>query len=251
MRYSDNENRMTAVLRVLATFIAAQLGGILLWWMFGGLGEGFGFRLLMHIICTLLTNTVAFVLICGGVRLPKRRKEYSHFEPAAFFFSAVFIACAAAMLWKMIFVNENSESTSSYSGIQLILYIGYTVILVPIAEEIAFRGAALSRLSAVFGMNSAALISALFFAAYHMDIIVFAYTFVLGYFLAVLAQRSGSLVPCMVVHAANNLLTLAVGYSDSLSKVVNIALPVLGAAAIAWLIITNRVCRSTTDEDKL
>ncbi|MBE6901832.1 MAG: CPBP family intramembrane metalloprotease [Ruminococcaceae bacterium] len=244
--------RTSAVLRVFAAFAAAQAGGLALYWLISGLGEGFRYGLFMNILCSLGVNVVAFTLICGGVHLPERNKRYSRLEPFAIFFAALLIACIAAMLSRALLASEQGGSSASEKdSIDLLLYYGYSIILAPLAEELAFRGAALSKLSRVLGENASALISAALFAAYHMDLSVFAYTFVLGFFLAILAQRSGKLLPCILVHAANNALTHAVGYSAALSKTINIAVPILGIAALSWLILTGRLFGKAEHTDDL
>jgi membrane protease YdiL (CAAX protease family) len=92
-------------------------------------------------------------------------------------------------LFKLVFPQDNSAGSVPEGG-DLLLYAAYTLVLAPVTEELAFRGAVLSRLARSFGANSAALVSAVFFAAYHLDVSQMLYTFVLGYFLALLAQRS-------------------------------------------------------------
>lgn len=243
--------RTSAVLRVFAAFAAAQAGGLALYWLIGGLGEGFRYGLFMNVLCSLGVNVAAFLPICGGIHLPERSRRYSRLEPFAFFFAALLVACIAAMLSKALLPENGGASAAEKDSVDMLLYYGYSVILAPLAEELSFRGAALSRLSSVFGENTAAVISAAFFAAYHMDVSVFLYTFALGFFLAILAQRCGKLLPCILVHAANNALTHAVGYSEVLSKTVNIAVPILGIAALSWLILTGRLFGKAERSDKL
>ncbi|MGN0687128.1 MAG: lysostaphin resistance A-like protein [Oscillospiraceae bacterium] len=237
-----NDTKITAVLRVAAAFSAAQFGGIFLAWLLRGFASGYVYNLLLNVVAVLLVNAAAYLIFCGRIRLPERRENYSHAEPFAFFFAALLTACVAALVSNAL-IGEGTGGASSGAAKphELVLYIIYTAVLAPAAEEAAFRGAALSRLTDVFGENGAAVISALFFAAYHMDIEAFAYTFALGFFLAVLAQRSGSVLPCILAHAANNLLTAGVAYSDVLSAAVNICTPVLGIASISWLILTGRL----------
>ncbi len=236
------KDRFSALLCVVAAFFTAQLGGIALLWLLRGCGSGFLFNLMMNIVCILGVNVLVFALFCKGIHLPQKKENYSPLEPFAFFFAALLFACVASLLSKAIIPPEAAEGTgSSKSMAEYALYLCYSLVLAPIAEESAFRGAALSKLSSVFGENSAAVGSALLFAAYHMDIRVFAYMFALGFFLAILAQRSGSLLPCIIAHAANNMLTVAVGFSDVISSAVNIAVPILGVAALAWLILTGRL----------
>lgn len=236
------KDKCTALLCVAAAFAAAQSGGALLIWIFGSIDTSFEYNILLNIVCVLCVNAAAFMLVCGRIKLPERSGSYSRFEPFAFGFAAVFAACTAAMLSGLLFRSQtDAGNIKLYEGGQLGLYAVYTVVLAPIAEELAFRGAALSRLSKAFGKYGAAAVSALLFALYHWDVTVLAYTFVLGFFLAVIAWRSGSVLPSIIVHAVNNLLTLLVGYFDELATAADIAVPILGAASAAWLILSGRL----------
>ena len=244
----DMIKRNEDLFRVLAAFVAAQACTLLLMFLLSGIGEGFVFNITLNIICTLGVNMSCYLLICGGIKLPKKSADYSRLEPFAFFFMTVFLACMAGMIAKLI-PSGGSSGGVAPEGWEYLLYFAYSVVLAPVAEEVAFRGAVLSVLSHR-GENIAALISAIVFAAYHMNLSQVPYTLVLGFFLAVLAQRSGSIIPCILIHVANNLLTLAVGFSDILATAVNIALPVLGIAGLVWLILTGRLfgAKKTTDE---
>lgn len=233
-------------LRLLGAFLLAQTAGLVLMMFMSGFGiTEFRFKILMNSICILGVNTAAHFLLCGGVRLPEKCERYSRLEPIAVFLSAVLLSCLAALLLSFIFGTADSvETASSMQGLDFWLYGLYTVILAPISEELAFRGAALSRLSADGRYVSAALFSALFFAVYHMNLPQLPYTFVFGYLLAVLAQRSGSIIPCILVHAANNLLTLVIGRIEALQVFVDLGLPIVGGAALVWLALTKRLWRS-------
>lgn len=84
--------------------------------------------------------------------------------------------------------------------------------VVPIAEEIFFRGFLYGTLRR-WGIPLAAALSALLFAAVHSQIIHFLPIFLLGVIMAVLFERTRSLIPPVMVHAVNNVVaTLAVLY---------------------------------------
>lgn len=229
------------ILRVAAAFVLSQLAGVLLMAAFRGLSPGYGYAFLLNIICVLVVNTAVHFAICGRISLPQKNADYSRFEPFAFLFVAVLFSCLVTFVIKLLPLDMGSSS-EKLSGIEFWLNALYTVVLAPLSEELAFRGAVLSRLSER-RERAAAVISALFFAAYHMSLAQFPYTFVLGYFLAVLALRSGSVVPCILVHAANNLLSLVAGYCEAAAPVIDISVPVLGAAGLVWLVVTGRLWR--------
>ncbi len=235
---TDFIKRNEDLFKVLAAFIASQLCCAALTLMLMGfvLAEYIS-ALMLNVICAVTVNVAVFWLICGRPRSSPRAEKYSWYEPLLFFFAGVFLACLAGMLTQLLPTSEGSTDTSAGAEVLLLLY---TAILAPIAEEIVFRGVVLTALSKRHKLVSA-LISAVLFAASHMSLDQLAYTFVLGFFLALLAQRSGRLLPCILVHSANNLLTLAAGYSDTVGKISDIALPVLGTISLALLIFTGRL----------
>ena len=86
--------------------------------------------------------------------------------------------------------------------------LGATLLLLSVApavtEEIAFRGIVLSRLDGVFGRNEALVVQAALFGIVHMLPMIFVSHFMLGLALGFVRRRTGSLYPCMFMHAAYN-----------------------------------------------
>jgi membrane protease YdiL (CAAX protease family)/uncharacterized RDD family membrane protein YckC len=84
-------------------------------------------------------------------------------------------------------------------------------IVAPIAEEIFFRGMLFGGLRKRLSTYPAAAISALVFGALHATTGITAVPplIVFGFMLALLYERTGSLVPGMIAHAFNNALALA------------------------------------------
>lgn len=233
------KNKLKDLLLVLAAFAVAQLAGLLLISVLSGLVQEYWYALLINAVCILGVNVAVYLLVCGTPKPSPKAENYSRAEPFAILFGAVFLSCLSAFLFRLIFPQEVG-SDATFSETDLLMYAAYTIILSPIAEEAAFRRAALSRLAVSFGTHSAALISAFFFAAYHLDVSQMPYTFVLGYFLALLAQRSGSIVPCVFVHTGNNLITLMAAIWDDLSFALDIVVPILGISGLVWLVVTGR-----------
>jgi membrane protease YdiL (CAAX protease family)/uncharacterized RDD family membrane protein YckC len=85
-------------------------------------------------------------------------------------------------------------------------------VAAPIAEEIFFRGMLFGGLRRRLSTFPAAVISALVFGALHATTGVSAVPplIVFGFVLALLYEKTGSLVPGMIAHALNNALALAV-----------------------------------------
>ncbi len=85
-------------------------------------------------------------------------------------------------------------------------------VIVPIAEEIFFRGFLYGGLRKRAGVVGAMIVSTLFFTALHLSVGLFIPIFVLGLFLAYLYEYTGSLYPGILLHSANNAFALILLY---------------------------------------
>ena len=82
-------------------------------------------------------------------------------------------------------------------------------VITPIAEEIFFRGFVLRGLSGSWGFVPALVVSSTLFAAFHLQPGVIIPVFVTALLLGGLYRYTGSVLPCIAVHAAQNLLAVA------------------------------------------
>jgi len=81
-----------------------------------------------------------------------------------------------------------------------------SVLWAPLGEEVAFRGVLYPALRSRFGVAPAAALSAAVFAVAHgYGVLGFAAVFWSGVLWALAYERTGSLWPCIVAHAAGNL----------------------------------------------
>jgi hypothetical protein len=89
-----------------------------------------------------------------------------------------------------------------------VLAVSVLCVAAPVAEELFFRGLVHGSLRR-FGVPLATVASAAIFAAVHFVPAAFPVLFVVGAILAILYERTGSLIPGIVVHALiNSLATL-------------------------------------------
>lgn len=120
-------------------------------------------------------------------------------------------ACNQAMLKALGHapaVQDHLQSFLSEGGAQsLWAWAGMGVIL-PICEEILFRGALYGGLRRLLSPTAAAVISGLLFGVIH-DPVVMLPVAALGVLLAWVYERSGSLMAPCVLHVTQNLSTLA------------------------------------------
>lgn len=134
-----------------------------------------------------------------------------------------------------------------------ILYAVNATILPAAAEEFYFHGVVFHSLRK-HGDSFAILISSMLFAIAHKSPFQAMYAFVsamvIGYFII----RTGSLLTGMILHFANNILTLTLDYSISMSlspvSISLIHIVVLVLASICIIILVNRDRNIFTIHDK-
>ncbi len=109
--------------------------------------------------------------------------------------------------------QEITEEIKSEDGaLALAGYIGITCLIAPIAEEVFFRGFLFPVLRARVGIAWGVLVTAALFSVVHAigsppeALVVL---FVLGAGLCLLYLRTGSLLPCIGLHALNNAISFA------------------------------------------
>ncbi|NHZ39846.1 CPBP family intramembrane glutamic endopeptidase [Massilia aquatica] len=120
--------------------------------------------------------------------------------------------------WGLLTIDEFQAVTWRPSWLVLDFLCG--VILVPITEEIVFRGFVLRRLSEKYRLSKAIVISSLLFAVFHIDQ-SFLGSFIHGVFFALLALRFGSLYAPMIVHGGYNAIVSMLQRGIGISMVVD------------------------------
>lgn len=84
-------------------------------------------------------------------------------------------------------------------------------VLPAVFEELAFRGFILQGLLRNHKVGSAILISSFLFGLFHLNLLQMVTSVLLGCVIALLAVRSGSLLPGSLFHFSNNALTILIG----------------------------------------
>lgn len=86
----------------------------------------------------------------------------------------------------------------------------FTVLFIPIAEELIFRGQIFAAFRKITPFWPAAFLSSLIFGIYHGNIIQGIYTFCLGLIMAWLLERYQSIFPSCLFHIASNFLSVLI-----------------------------------------
>lgn len=138
------------------------------------------------------------------------------------------------------FIPDNTEATTT----SLLLNIIGTALLPAVFEEVAFRGYVLGALRP-HGDRLAVWVSAAVFGLIHGNVLQLPFALLLGVALGWLVVQTDSLLPAMVLHFANNAMSVLLSYVESsgwdgnvTTTLVFLALSVAGmcvwAAAFLW-----------------
>ena len=125
-------------------------------------------------------------------------------EPAAFwktFGLAALLWAALAAGFELLFPSSAAAPAGAAGLLR-------SCLVLPVAEELVFRGAAL-RLLRPLGRNAAILGQAVLFAALHGGLQAKAYALGMGLLFGWAADRSESLLPGILLHILNNGAVLA------------------------------------------
>ncbi len=132
-------------------------------------------------------------------------------------FSVIFwcIIAAVGTIAPSLWLQSVLDFLPDFAGEELLDFIqhrwGYLVvcILAPLAEEVIFRGAVLRTMLEHWEGSkrwTAIIISALLFGLAHMNPAQIPHAFLMGVLLGWIYERSRSLIPCVVLHCANNTI---------------------------------------------
>lgn len=131
-------------------------------------------------------------------------------------------------------LQKMAEDKSMISGISGILY---GCIFGPIAEEIGFRGILLGGLLKTRCRPwLAILISAIAFGLLHKFPLAFLGSIVFGIIVGWFYWRTGSIIPCIIVHIANNSLTAidSKGWNNTVFIIILVVSLLLLAFGLWW-----------------
>lgn len=106
-----------------------------------------------------------------------------------------------------LFPGFQEVAESIYSG-NLLTEIITIVFLAPIVEELLFRGIAYKRMYEYWGYKRAAILSALFFGVYHLNVVQGVYAFLLGILLTYVYEKFHTIKAPILLHMAANAVSV-------------------------------------------
>lgn len=180
------------------------------------------------VMLTVIAGIVAFpifVLLMKKDRTRNIREEkyvkYKKAAPYKFVFVAVlgvfacvgmnlFISLTGIINWGGGF-DDTAEAI--YGGGMFWTVIG-VVFVIPVVEEIMFRGLIYNRMRNYAGAVPAILVSALYFAIYHMNVPQGIYAFMLGVLMAWVYYRFKTILAPILFHVSANAVSVVLTYSE-------------------------------------
>lgn len=128
-------------------------------------------------------------------------------------FFLINIVIAAGMMALFPESAVNVESVFSEIMGDNVIASFFVIALTPaVCEEMLFRGVILHSLWERYRPSSAITITAVLFGLYHMSLVKFVPTGLLGLVLCLVVWRTGSIYPAMLMHFLNNAVSVALTY---------------------------------------
>jgi len=130
----------------------------------------------------------------------------------------------AALYLPESFTNSYNQVSDALSTGGIFIRILILVLLVPIVEELVFRGLVYKRLTMIVHENVAVIVSSLLFGVYHGNVLQGLYAFILGCLMAFVYQKYKSIWAPVIFHMTANGWSLYMeeldtnsGFMDSIS----------------------------------
>lgn len=208
----------------------------------------------MNLAATLAmdASVVAAVLLSARILEGRLRLSGFGFVPALTTRRRTVLLCAATWLsfllftvaWKQLIPPSEKQNIVEHLGAHdsNLLWAGTFLMLgivAPICEEIFFRGFIFTALWRRIPLAPSAIVTGALFAVVHISSSAKLLVVALGFFgamLCVLRAITGSLIPCIAVHALNN--SMSYGFSEHLSFGVMLA---MAAGAVATTVAIGRL----------
>lgn len=128
-------------------------------------------------------------------------------------------------------MNNMQNGLSNITTSSLILGIVTNTILVPVMEEVVFRGYLFSRLNKAMPSIVAAIISSAVFGICHGGALWALWAFTVGMIICIVRIKSGSIIPGMIFHIIMNGFSTIIGHTtflENIEKPAFVALTVVG-----------------------
>lgn len=196
---------------------------------------------------TALTNVVLipiYILLLRGDE-KKRRNSLGirYTTPGIKRLWVVFVLgmSAAVSVNVIVSLSQIARFSPKYQQVSEVIYSGglfmeivSAVIAAPILEELFFRGMIYKRLRDMINVKAAVVISAMFFGAFHGNLVQFVYAFIIGLMLAYVYEKFKTIWAPVIFHVGANLISVLI--TEFMPQSMNNAAVILGAMLISMVL---------------
>lgn len=218
---------------------------------------------IMLIIAFLITGLVTWkffakVDISKSEEELKSNQSYLKSTPAyiCMVIGTLGMALGLNYLFELLGITSSSETYKSVAEVQYEtpLYLGLILygILVPLVEELVFRGVVFNRAKKNMSVIAAILLSAVCFGVYHQNMVQGLYGFLMGCLIAYLYEKFGHFYVAVLVHALSNVIVFTltnITKETNIKPAWGICIPLLVVAAVCLYFI-QRKSASLLSKDK-
>lgn len=196
---------------------------------------------------TALTNVVLIpiyiLLLMGDEKKRKNSLGIRYTAPGIKRLGVVFVLgmSAAVSVNVIVSLSQIARFSPKYQQVSEVIYSGglfmeivSAVIAAPILEELFFRGMIYKRLRDMINVKAAVVISALFFGAFHGNLVQFVYAFIIGLMLAYVYEKFKTIWAPVIFHVGANLISVLI--TEFMPQSMNNAAVILGAMLISMVL---------------
>ena len=144
-------------------------------------------------------------------------------------------------------IGDLNSGMSSLTSYPFWLALLVNAILIPILEEVVFRGYLFNRLGKAMPAVVAAVISSVVFGLCHGGLVWAIWAGVTGLIICVVRVKSGSIIPGMIFHIIMNTFGMIVSYFPVLEKLNNTGMYVL--TAVGGILLAVYIVGILMDKD--
>ncbi len=172
---------------------------------------------------TALTNLVLIPIYMLFLRMDEKKRVSAsgirYVMPKAKDMALIFVLgmAAAVSVNVIVSLSQIARLSPKYQQVSQMIYSGSifieivsAVIAAPVLEELFFRGMIYKRLRDIVNVKAAIIISALFFGAFHGNLVQLVYAFIIGLMLAYVYEKFKTIWVPIVFHMGANLISILI-----------------------------------------
>lgn len=210
---------------------------------------------------TLLVNCITIFIYYNWYKRLKKDAQVSYKRKITYYDKISLILCGIGsklmiygvmnlllkvlMEYSPVLIKEYNNM-KYLSGTVPIISIVNSVITAPLSEELVFRGVLLRKSEKVMPFFAANILQSLLFGLFHMNLVMFIYTFPIGLLFGYITSRYKTILPSIYIHSLHNafeiliLITLKDQEVINIPRVLWVLITIIGACLISQFIYNTR-----------